>query len=363
MAEDLLRPLWILPARHYRNAKAAHAIRRRLARQHGSIPGMVRRNRPKLTGTIDPMGRNEQPFFRPCDAPDVAYTNLRDLERARPYRAFVEKLWQQFSPYADPNFLSDVKSQFHPRFWEMYLTVAFLDREFRLQKHPGGGPEFGIDLAGRHYWFDAIAPTSGEGADAVPQPELGALVVSTVPQEQIILRLTSALNTKRVKWKRDLESGRVQQSDGYIVAINGRSIRHCMYGSDMPYIVKALYGFGNLAVGINPRTLEITDSQYLHRPVIPKVSGVQISSEPFAAGECKEISAVLYSNVDAANFPKALGGDFMVLHNPSAAVPLSRGALTFAREYWLDDENLNMRAYPSSEFDNTIEATSSGDIQ
>ena len=166
-----------------------------------------------------------------------------------------------------------------------------------------------------------------------------------MPQEQIILRLTNALATKQTKWTQDLQKGRVREDDGYIVAINGRSIRHCWYGGSMPYIVNALYGFGNLAAIIDKKSLEIVETKYLHRPSIGKASGTSISSQPFAADECGEVSAVLYSNADAANYPKRLGGDFLILHNEKPNVPLPRETLKFAREYWLDPEQLCMRKW------------------
>jgi len=287
-------------------------------------------------------------FFQPGDAPDPAYRNLRDLGERCDYRAFCEALWPRFEPYADPHFLKEVRRQFHPRFWEMYLAVAFLERGYTLHKHRDGGPEFGIDLDGTRFWFDAIAPTAGSGPDAVPRLEYGKSEASRVPQEQIILRITSALDAKRAKWVKDLKSGRISAHDGYIVAINDRSIREAWLGSDMPYVVKALYGFGDIAVSFDRKTLQVVEAKYLHRPTVSKVSGTGISSQPFAARECPEISAVLYSSVDAANFPRSLGGDFMILHNDRPTVPLGHGTLRFAREYWLDEESLQMRNWSAT---------------
>jgi hypothetical protein len=111
----------------------------------------------------------------------------------------------------------------------------------------------------------------------------------------------------------------------------------------MPYIVKALYGFGDIAVAINRDTLEVIESRHLHRPSIAKKSGIDISSQAFGVNECPEVSAVLYSSTDATNSRgQDLGNDFIVLHNDSPNVPLPLKTLRFAREYWCDDENLNI---------------------
>jgi hypothetical protein len=291
--------------------------------------------------------RARRSLFKPGAAPDQAYRNLRDSERCLEWKDFCERLWQRYEPYADTHFLDEIQRQFHQRFWEMYLGVTFLERGYKLHRHNNAGPEFGIDIEGKRYWLDAIAPRGGDGPDAVPRVEYGRTEVSTVPQEQIILRIMSALAAKREKWKKDREAGLVSDRDGFMVAMNDRGIRWAWLGAEMPYVVKGLYGFGNLAVSIDPRTLEVVESKHLHRPTIAKASGTGISSQPFAAHECPEVSGMIYSSVDAANFPGVLGADFTVLHNREPNVPLPMGALHFYREYWIDGEHLMMKDWSS----------------
>lgn len=280
-------------------------------------------------------------LFQPGDAPDDAYRNLRDNPRCVEWKAFCESLWTRFEPYADRHFQHEIRIQFHPRFWEMYLAAAFLDRGFNLHRHKDGGPEFGIDIEGKRYWFDAIAPTSGVGVNAVPDEFSTKRESRGVPTEQIILRYTSALSAKRDKWQKDLSSGRVAERDGYIVAINDRSIRWAWLGAEMPHIVKGLYGIGNLVFVFNSQTKELVESTHQPRPAIKKASGASISSQAFAARECPEVSAVLYGFSDAANAMPRLGDDFSILHNVEPRVSLPRGALRFAKEWWLDDEGLD----------------------
>src|SRR3990172_1718274 len=88
-------------------------------------------------------------LFRPGNAPDTAYCNLRDADHCVEWKAFCESLWGRYASYADRHFLDEIRIQFHPRFWEMYLAVTFLDRGHTLHKHKEGGPEFGIDIDGR----------------------------------------------------------------------------------------------------------------------------------------------------------------------------------------------------------------------
>lgn len=278
-------------------------------------------------------------LFRPGNPPDPDYCALRDAKHCAGWKAHCEALWQRFKPYADDHFLEEIRRQFHPRFWEMYLAVAFLERGFTLHRHKDGGAEFGIDISGRRYWFDAIAPTQGIGADAVPQMEGGGWV----PTQQIILRYTSAVTTKRDKWRSDLEKGRVSLSDGFIVAVNDRSIRWAFLGAEMPYIVKALYGIGDLAVAISTQTLQVVESKHQPRPAIAKASGVSVSSRAFVANECPEVSAVLYGYDNAANYTARPGDAFMVLHNHEPTVPLPLHSLQFSREYWVEGNLLQAK--------------------
>jgi hypothetical protein len=288
-------------------------------------------------------------LFQSGDAPDRAYCNLRDSAEGAEWRAFCESLWKRYQPYADNHFLDEIRIQFHQRFWEMYLAVTFLDRGYELHRHKDGGPEFGIDIGDRRYWLEAIAPNPGEGPDAVPQLEYNVPAGSIVPQKQIILRLMNALAAKRTKWKKDLDGGLVSERDGFVIAMNGRAMRWAGFGAEMPYIVKGIYGFGNLAVTFDRRTLEVVDTKHLHRPTIAKASGSGVSAQPFAARECPEVSATLYSNVDAVNLPGVLGADFMMLHNLEPNVPLQLGALRFYREYWIDGDQLTMKDWSEAE--------------
>jgi len=98
-------------------------------------------------------------LFGPGDAPDTAYCNLRDAYHCVEWKAFCESLWKRYAPYADRHFLNEIRTQFHPRFWEMYLAVTFLDRRFTLHRHKGGGLEFRIDIEGTPYWTTGLRAT------------------------------------------------------------------------------------------------------------------------------------------------------------------------------------------------------------
>jgi hypothetical protein len=106
-------------------------------------------------------GRGE-PLFSPGKATDPAYLNLRSTassEYAQQGRAFTEKLWTQYWPYADNHFTTEIRRDFRARFWEMYLTCALLqcanNKGFSISC-PKTGPDILIEFKGRRIWIEAV---------------------------------------------------------------------------------------------------------------------------------------------------------------------------------------------------------------
>jgi hypothetical protein len=52
------------------------------------------------------------------------------------------------------------------------------------------------------------------------------------------------------------------------------------------------------------------------------------------------VTAVLHSLVDCGNRPEALGGDFVLLHNPKASVTLPDSAFSRCLQHHFEDDHL-----------------------
>jgi hypothetical protein len=59
--------------------------------------------------------------IEPCDE---AYRVIRDDPDEADAKAFVERLWGFFAPYADYNFKGKIATSFPQHFWEMYLAFG-----------------------------------------------------------------------------------------------------------------------------------------------------------------------------------------------------------------------------------------------
>ncbi len=69
-------------------------------------------------------------------------------------RAIFEPLYERFAPYADSNFLTEIKTRFHERTWEMYVANIFLTNGYYLESS-NMGPDVKLVLSdGRIVWIE-----------------------------------------------------------------------------------------------------------------------------------------------------------------------------------------------------------------
>ena len=155
-------------------------------------------------------------FDPPIAATDEDYLALQRPEYAD-RREFMEQQWLRFEPLADNDFRTQLGANFPQRFWEFYLACTFIDEGFDVRS-ASAGPDVRITQDGRTVWVEAIAPTRGHGPDAVPEIVNG--VVTRVPNEQFILRLSAAIMEKFNKYKQYRTNGTVGPDDPYVIAIN-----------------------------------------------------------------------------------------------------------------------------------------------
>ena len=282
-------------------------------------------------------------FFLPGECSDPAYRNVRDGGQSPLLegRIFTEWLWQRYKGLADSHFRRDAQAHFIERFWEMYLTVAFLDRGFKLRPGSGVGPEFSFEANGHSIWVEAVAPGPGTGPDRVPEAEVER--VYQVPTERILLRFANALAEKRDRYRAALANGVVAAGDGYVLAINSRRIPRAPYGNTLPYYVQALLPFGNLTLVLNRSTRKVEDSFYEARENVLKNNNAPVSMRSFLDPEFAFVSAVLHSTVDCVNRPPRLGGDFAVLHNPMTSHPIGPSTFDWCEQYFYRDGALEKR--------------------
>jgi type I restriction enzyme S subunit len=277
------------------------------------------------------------PLFIPeIDAPDLAYNHIRDGENepAKAARELVENLWQRYAPYADSNFRTEIQTAFDERFWEMYLTCSLLDLNLPVSC-PKPGPDVCLSLEKELVWIEAICPGPGseKNPDRVPDYNFGASTATRVPDDEVILRLRHAIETKFRVFDCYAKKGIVSLDAARVVAINGCQVPHARDQREVAIIMRSVLPIGNLQIMFPRDPNAATESSYQYRRVVERRNSAEVETDIFFQDKYRKLSAVLYSCVDACNPTQRLGEDFILIHNPRATIPLPQGMISRGREY------------------------------
>ncbi len=272
---------------------------------------------------------------------DPAYEALRKPpnEYCADRRDAFLQLWQRTAPYLDRHLADRARRDLHAVYWEMHVAAALIDAGAVLVPRERRTPrKEGPDLLSENprTWIEAVIATAGRGDDAVPTAPLGQ--ASSVPDDQMVLRLTQAITYKRDRREEHVRRGWVAASDAYLIAVNAGALPSGMLELTLPRIVRAVFPFGHMAISMNTKTGEISDSFYQHRSSITKTVGTPISTTLFEDPSYAGISGCLYSTADAFNPGRSLS----FVSNPLSTAPLDRGCLRGVTEYWREGDELHV---------------------
>lgn len=250
-----------------------------------------------------------------------------------------DKLFKQYQPYSDSNFLIEIKKKFHQRTWEMYLGCALMDRGIILSPKKEEGPDLLIVHAGKKIWIECVACEKGDGADRVPDLEYGT--VQNVPSDEMLIRIAGALKEKHEKYKKYISKGIIEKTDQFIIAINRGELSHVDTG--LPLILRAVLAIGHPTLswptgegGNGPGK-----TGWGREASIKKRNGSEVPMTFFLEKDHDGISAVIYCKDTVLNHPENLGENIILVHNELSINPLQDGVFDSFRQYKCD-ENGNM---------------------
>ena len=293
------------------------------------------------------MVKKPKNLFSKC--PEEACQMYKNLWKAdgsisRDARKHCEDLWNDYEPLADTNFHSNFPFQTHQRWFEMYLAISLMKAGLKVQS-PKPGPDVLIKNGSRKIWIEAVCPTAGEEGkpDSVPKPlneNRGEKIVAKyLPENQIVLRLRSALKDKACKYKHYLACGIVNQDDVLVVAINVHDVHYAWLEMEA-LMMRALYGVGHLTFTVNTNTMEIVDSHHKQLKTITKNSDAQVNVEPFIDSTMSHIAAVLGSHSQMARFTQPrLSDDFILFPNLTPGTAWPEGSIALGTEWSVQKDN------------------------
>lgn len=258
-------------------------------------------------------------FQQVANNEDVLYSRIRNYPESYSVREQIEMLWSIYQDIAPHRFLKKAQEygSFHQRWWEMYCGVG-LKRICHAVKTniKDEGPDFEILYNGNKKCFiEAIAPKLGDTDDKLPPMIING--VSSLPEKEFLLRITSAISTKLKKYQEYINKEYVSKDDCLIIALSACNLSQ--YGSLMDFPVsaplKVLQGYGDLYINISTG-----EEGIVKRNQIVKGTGAEVSANLFDLEEMKIISAILYSNTDLLNSPDEPEKTFLLIRNPNANI-------------------------------------------
>ncbi len=264
-----------------------------------------------------------------CDA----FKNLKKNENknmiTKELISFIEKLWQDYNPYADRDFPEQFQRDLDSRFWEMYLTCTLLYKSLPVtprSNRPNKGPDILIENNDNRIWVEATARGCGEfiNPDRVEDFEMGRVINILDEDEKIILRFTGAIKDKFEQYKDYLAEGVVSSSDAYIIAINSCKINIAECEVGIPRIIRSLIG-----QAVKRKSGEKIETNFFLNPEYENISGIIFSSFYINSIATKKCFGLDHN----------YGEDLLYIHNPMAKNPIPEVFFKFGTEVKIDIDN------------------------
>jgi len=266
---------------------------------------------------------------------DPVYVAVSTMTARPEFREFLENIWKQYEPYADTNFIKEFKKQFSQRSWELYLGSTLLNRGQKLGRHSNTGPDIKVPFKFVDVWVEAISVEKGDGHDKVPEVENGDW--TDVPEEKMLLRLTSGLMEKYMKYKTYVKNKVISPKDPFVIAIDRSPLEHT--DPQVPLILKCLFAIGHQVLYLkrNKPVAQPEGSNWSARDKINKISGSNVEMLMFRDETFEGVSAVIYSDKNILNSPRdreKMGDNLTIVYNPFAKNPLPNNFFKFG-ESWI----------------------------
>jgi hypothetical protein len=271
----------------------------------------------------------------------------------------LEKLWRYHEFTADEAFRAEFARQPEPRFWEMYLAAHLVRchkklmprKEIAQCKDGYKGPDFGVRKGNRVIWIETIAPDKGDQNNIDKVPELlpagtNERFLHVAPRRQVELRITSALYTKALAFRHYRNDGIIGEKDSCIVAISGAQFALQAVTAGLPYVVSAVYPFGEEQFTLESSTLKVLGSDFTFSDTIQRTAKPDepIPRSAFRGDQFKDISGIVWSRSSVGNF-SPIRHDLVYVHNQRAERPVPRGWVRWREEYYslIETDALRLR--------------------
>jgi hypothetical protein len=228
----------------------------------------------------------------------------------------IDDFWNNYAPYADAKFCSQLRKQFLSRIWELWLGNIFLSEGFILkEKNDTTWPDFNLQKSNIKYYIEAICPDNASEESGNQILNLSPFVFQEIKSDLYELRIQNAIfekyNTNHIK---EIEKLRIP----YLIAINGCKLPFSRFSfGDIPWIIKALYPIGSELAVLNETRDSFTTARQLKK-YNKRKSGFELDKCIFSTNKYSLISAVIYTTSKINLGENEITKDVYIIKNPYA---------------------------------------------
>lgn len=192
----------------------------------------------------------------------------------------AEDLWVATKEYLDDQFEAEFNKEesFLQRYSEMKIADDLIKNGYLLEKKSSKGPDFLIKHKNLNIWIEVIAPK---------------LTTAEPNEDDLILKISSAIYDKKKIYDGYLKKGIVSQDDCKIIAINTSELFDDIYNPDrIPYVAIALYGIDSAwCTDSNSKFIKVVLERVEKRV---KKNETLISMDPFRTSQYSNITGCLF---------------------------------------------------------------------
>jgi hypothetical protein len=282
--------------------------------------------------------------------PDPIFLHHKDCEGKKDVCHFIELIYQEVAPFlGDKNIEQRLQESFHSFVWQFYLGYILKHNGLKLSKASAFGPDYVLEYG---VIVEAVVPTRGEGENKTfhhddlepeevsPGFKMYPVVSRIFPDPKIILRITSAINSKLDQYQSWKKSNLILKDSPYIIGINALML-DAHSSDDFSYGARVCFGIGPTQINIPVRTHKnqnIEDrgitTTIRFDSHLKKHNGVDVLTSLFFDDRYKDVSAIAYSSHYIANVMDDPGRDIEIIANPNAKNPIDLNSFKkFKRTY------------------------------
>lgn len=265
----------------------------------------------------------------------------------------LQKTYNKYSKYIEQSDDLNLKAKlnyFKASYEKAQKTNNYFDYEFRAILHEIKTHEFlsmignnistsddtnheeGPDFLHKGAWFECVIATLGDLGSrfykksiSIHQNKYNKVHSTTLPQTDVMLRVTTAIGNKKKQYKKHLEDGVIKSNDKYVMVIDITllfEIYPLIHRIDFKDMLLPLLGIGPITLFLDKENLEYVGQDYERYDSIKKLNKTDIDVNIFQRPEYSFISAILFTRtintIDSYSIQNSI---FML--NPLANVTLN----------------------------------------